>query len=215
MVLSSSDVSTKGSPAKVLWYLPIIPHFKQLFSNPNDAKCMIWHAAERQNDGKLHYPIDSPQWKTIDQLFLEFENETRNLRVGLATNGMNPRAYRNFPNIVLRDIKHVLYVRKAHASINYNMERKLFTLVIRDFLGRITHVVDYENPLMTITRLCLFFNAICNKVIDLQKLDELENDIVIILCQLEMYFQPSFFDIIIHLIIHLIWEIRLCGPIHL
>ena len=46
-----------------------------------------------------------------------------------------------------------------------------------------------------ITRLCLFFNAICCKVIDPKKLDDLENEAAIILCQLEMYFPPSFFDI--------------------
>ena len=30
--------SKKGSPAKVLWYLPIIPRFKRLFANVDDAK---------------------------------------------------------------------------------------------------------------------------------------------------------------------------------
>ncbi|CAJ2679429.1 unnamed protein product [Trifolium pratense] len=36
---SSDDVVTKkGSPAKVVWYLPIIPRFKRLFANANDAK---------------------------------------------------------------------------------------------------------------------------------------------------------------------------------
>ena len=67
----------------------------------------------------------------------------------------------------------------------------------------------------TITRLCFFFNAICSKVIDPQELLELENDVAIILCQLEMYFPPSFFDIMVHLIVHLVREIRLCGPVYL
>ena len=66
-----------------------------------------------------------------------------------------------------------------------------------------------------LTRLCLFFNAICSKVIDPQKLKELENEAVIILCQQEMYFPPSFFDIIVHLIVHLVREIKLCGYVYL
>ncbi|KAK2368893.1 hypothetical protein QL285_082056 [Trifolium repens] len=66
-----------------------------------------------------------------------------------------------------------------------------------------------------LTRLCLFFNAICSKVIDPKILDELENEGVVILCQLEMYFPPSFFDIMVHLIVHLVSEIRLCGPVYL
>nr|KYP50598.1 hypothetical protein KK1_027656 [Cajanus cajan] len=68
---------------------------------------------------------------------------------------------------------------------------------------------------IAITRLCLFFNTICNKVIDSLKLDELENEAITILCQLEMYFPPSFFDIMVHLIVHLVREIRLCGSIYL
>ena len=66
-----------------------------------------------------------------------------------------------------------------------------------------------------ITRLCFFFNAICSKVIDPSQLDILENEAAIIVCELEMYFPPSFFDIMIHLIVHLVREIRLCGPVYL
>ena len=57
----------------------------------------------------------------------------------------------------------------------------------------------------------LFFNAICSKVIDPLKLDKLEKEVVIILCQLEMYFPPSFFDIMVHLIVHLVKENKCCG----
>ncbi|RYA71482.1 hypothetical protein DD595_25345, partial [Enterobacter cloacae complex sp. 4DZ3-17B2] len=41
---------------------------------------------------------------------------------------------------------------------------------------------------LAITRLCFFFHAICSKVIDPVKFDELENEAAIILCQLEMHF---------------------------
>ena len=66
-----------------------------------------------------------------------------------------------------------------------------------------------------ITRMCFFFNIICSKVIDPVKLDELENEVAIILCQLEMYFSPSFFDIMVHLIVYLEREIKCCGPAYL
>ncbi|XP_058769046.1 uncharacterized protein LOC131642899 [Vicia villosa] len=72
-----------------------------------------------------------------------------------------------------------------------------------------------NNVRKTITRLCLFFNAICCKAMFPLKLDDLENEAAVILCQLEMYFPPLFFDIIVHLIVHLVREIRLCGPIFL
>ncbi|XP_028199391.1 uncharacterized protein LOC114383867 [Glycine soja] len=77
-------------PAKVCWYLPIIPRFKRLFANGEDAKNLIWHANTRKSDGLMRHPADSPQWKAIDRLYPEFGVEPRNLRLGLATDGMNP-----------------------------------------------------------------------------------------------------------------------------
>jgi len=58
-----------------------------------------------------------------------------------------------------------------------------------------------------LTHLCMFFNAICKKVIDPRVLNDLENEAIRLLCQLEMYFPPSFFDIMVHLIVHLVREI--------
>ena len=72
-----------------------------------------------------------------------------------------------------------------------------------------------KNVRNTITRLCSFFSSICCKVIDPSKLDELQNEIVVILCELEMFFPPSFFDIMVHLVVHLVREVRLCGPVYL
>ena len=72
-----------------------------------------------------------------------------------------------------------------------------------------------EKVRVVITRLCFFINAICRKVVDPKQLDDLENEAVIVLCELEMYFPPSFFDIMVHLIVHLVREIRLCGPVFL
>ncbi|XP_019172841.1 PREDICTED: uncharacterized protein LOC109168279 [Ipomoea nil] len=64
-----------------------------------------------------------------------------------------------------------------------------------------------------ITRLCFFFNVICSKVIDASKLDALQDEIVTMLCLLEKYFPPSFFDIMVHLTVHLVREVKLCGPV--
>ena len=53
----SSDKSTP--PVKVLWYLPIIPRFKRLFANADDAKNLIWHTDRRNCDGMLRHSVDS------------------------------------------------------------------------------------------------------------------------------------------------------------
>ena len=66
-----------------------------------------------------------------------------------------------------------------------------------------------------ITRLCLFFKSLCCKVIDPLKLPKLRDEIVEVLCELEKYFPPAFFDIMIHLTVHLVRELRYCGPVYL
>ena len=86
----------KGNiPWKVCWYLPIGPHVKCLFSNPDTAQLMRWHAEKRVQDGMLRHPVDSPQWRVIDRLRpLEvgdpFGKDPRNIRFALSTDGMNP-----------------------------------------------------------------------------------------------------------------------------
>ncbi|GJW35401.1 protein exportin 1A [Tanacetum coccineum] len=63
----------------------------------------------------------------------------------------------------------------------------------------------------TITKLCLFFNMIHSKVIDPKQLDEWQSDIILTLCELKMYFPPSFFDVMVHLVSHIVREIKACG----
>ena len=85
------------------------------------------------------------------------------------------------------------------------------TIVVSSYLCRIL----LKNVRHTINRLCSFFSSICFKVIDPVKLDELEDEIVVILCELEMFFPLSFFDIMAHLVVHLVREVRFCGPMYL
>ncbi|XP_076899668.1 uncharacterized protein LOC143553586 [Bidens hawaiensis] len=88
--VDDDEVKKKRSPAKMLWYLPIIPRLKRLFSNEKEAKLLCWHSDERVIDGKLRHVADSPQWRTIDNKYPEFGKETRNIRFGLSSDGFNP-----------------------------------------------------------------------------------------------------------------------------
>ncbi|XP_074274227.1 uncharacterized protein LOC141598345 [Silene latifolia] len=62
-------------------------------------------------------------------------------------------------------------------------------------------------------RLGNFFRKLYSKVLNQQELDFLESEIIQILCDLEKIFLPSFFDIMVHLPIHLVEEIRLGGHV--
>jgi hypothetical protein len=61
----------------------------------------------------------------------------------------------------------------------------------------------------------VFFNAVGQKVLSEDALESLEKRHYETLCFLEMYFPPAFFDISVHLTIHLIKEIKLLGPMFL
>ncbi|XP_021839292.2 uncharacterized protein [Spinacia oleracea] len=80
----------KKVPSKDMWYFPIVPRFRRLISIAEEAKKLTWHADERLKDGLLRHPADSPQWIKIDNDFEDFGSEDRNLRLALATDGMNP-----------------------------------------------------------------------------------------------------------------------------
>ena len=58
-----------------------------------------------------------------------------------------------------------------------------------------------------------FFKSICSKEIKLEELDKMQEELCVTLCLLEKFFPPSFFDIMVHLTVHLTREVKLCGPV--
>jgi hypothetical protein len=56
-----------------------------------------------------------------------------------------------------------------------------------------------ENVRVPIVKLCAFLNAISQKVINLESLQRLQNDVVQCLVSFELVFPPSFFNIMTHL----------------
>ncbi|XP_020250805.1 uncharacterized protein LOC109828187 [Asparagus officinalis] len=70
-----------------------------------------------------------------------------------------------------------------------------------------------ESVGLVINELCNFFRELCAKTIEDKELGKLQEAVPLILCKLERIFPPSFFDIIIHLTVHLATEARLAGPV--
>ncbi len=62
-------------------------------------------------------------------------------------------------------------------------------------------------------RLSHIFRCICAKVLDPIDMGTLKEYATITMCMLEMKMPPSFFDIMVHLIFHLVDELDMCGPI--
>nr|GEZ63399.1 hypothetical protein [Tanacetum cinerariifolium] len=364
-----SDVTKNGPPAKMLWYLSIIPRLKRLYANPKDAKLLRWHAEERKTDGKMRHVADSPQWKNIDCDFKKFGSEIRNIRFGLCSVGINPfkslsSRHSTWPvllcpkqpgndiDVYLRPLiddmiklwetcveiydaykkerfqlfamiyctindfpaygnlsgygtkgekacpvcengthsrwltncrktiymghqrvlhRHHPYRKKenicdgtsedrsmpklmdgyatlsqvADLNITFGKKLKLLLNVPSGYSANIKNLVSMKDLKLlgmkshdchvlltqmisiairglmppqvrqTITKSCLFFKMIHSKVLDHEKLEELQRDIILILCQLEMYFPPSFFDVMVHLVSHIVEEIKIAGPVFL
>ena len=83
--------------------------------------------------------------------------------------------------------------------------QKLLPLVIRKILP--------EDVVMPLIQLSRFFTALCSKELVEEDLDKLSSSIKETLCRLEMVFPPAFFDIMIHLPVHLAEEAKLGGPV--
>ena len=67
---------------------------------------------------------------------------------------------------------------------------------------------------MVLADLSFILRQLCSRVLDRQELDELQAKAVLMLCHMEMIFPPSFFTSQVHLIVHLVEEAKMGGPVH-
>jgi hypothetical protein len=119
---------------------------------------------------------------------------------------------------------------KVSSSDSTNVSRLISLLDLKvaldvkshDYHVLLTRMIDVgiQNILQVnvreaIMNFCFFFNAIGHKVLSDEALKSLEKRHYETLCFLEMYFPPTFFDISIHFITHLIKEIKLLGHVFL
>jgi len=63
-------------------------------------------------------------------------------------------------------------------------------------------------------RISRVFQKICSKVVDSQSKAQMMDDVVESICTLEKEMLPSVFVVMMHLQIHLVEELFLCGPVH-
>ncbi|XP_043694159.1 uncharacterized protein LOC122644850 [Telopea speciosissima] len=80
----------KKIPVKILRHFPLIPRFQRLYISSKLSSDMRWHHEERVDDQKLRHPADAKAWKDFDRLYLDFSEDPRNIRLGLASDGFNP-----------------------------------------------------------------------------------------------------------------------------
>ncbi|KAL0292207.1 UNVERIFIED_CONTAM: hypothetical protein Sradi_6997700, partial [Sesamum radiatum] len=84
------DLHQKKSPYAVLRYLPLTPRLQRLYSSRTTAEYMMWHATHQTKEGSMCHPSDAEAWKHFDRMYTDFVEESRNVRLGLSTDGFAP-----------------------------------------------------------------------------------------------------------------------------
>jgi len=64
-----------------------------------------------------------------------------------------------------------------------------------------------------VCKLSDFFKGLYAKELNVDKLDELQSNVILTLCSMDKMFPPSFFTIMVHLIVHLMEEAKLGGHV--
>ena len=95
----------KEVPYKRMHYLPITPRLQRLYASSVTASNMRWHSVRTEEEGTLTHPADGEAWKHFDKTYPNFAAESRNVRLGLCTDGFSPFSqfgskYSSWPIIV-------------------------------------------------------------------------------------------------------------------
>jgi hypothetical protein len=83
------------------------------------------------------------------------------------------------------------------------------------FLAIAIRVVNQPCVKMLITQMCHFFSGISKKVIDTDDLEQLCKQMRETMCQIEMCFPLSLFDMMEHYMIHIVDQIFVLGLVYL
>ena len=89
-----------------------------------------------------------------------------------------------------------------------------FHVLLHDLMPLCMRNIGCDHMTAVVVRISRLFKKICSKTVDATERENLFLECAETLCVLEKELPPSFFDIMIHLCIHIVEELFLCGPIH-
>jgi hypothetical protein len=191
----------------------------------------IMHVQQNVFEKIVNTILDVDQ-RSKDNLNARLDLQDMNIRTALhadmtAAKPIIPRAvYQMLPqgkNIFCTVIKYATFP-DGYASNLYhkvNLEDKRLTglkshdchIIMQDLMPLALCRSLPRSVAMPLIRFCKYFKVLYGKVIDADEMEHWEAEIAEILCQLEMIFPPSFFDMMVHVTIHLASEVRIAGPV--
>jgi hypothetical protein len=104
-------------------------------------------------------------------------------------------------------LKHVAKKKLSTLKAHY------WHIFMQQLLPLCLHGLMDQRTRIAIMRLSHIFRRICAKVLDPVDMGTLREDATITMCMVEMIMPPSFFDTMVHLILHLVDELDMCGPV--
>ncbi|XP_056685764.1 uncharacterized protein [Spinacia oleracea] len=157
-------------------------------------------------------------WRIKSHLWLS-TNPNGSECMPLASYSMSTEEKERFLNVLQKIKVPDGYGSNLSSCVNMK-QRKLINLkshdnhvLMQDILPVALRASKATKVIDLLARLSSFLKKLCSTTIDLDDLDGLQDKIILSLCDLEREFLPSFFTIMVHLLIHLVEEVKLGGPV--
>ena len=147
----------------------------------------------QKNGDKFHRPQARYSFtKSSRQLFCQFIKDVK-LTYGFGSNISKKVNDTNTNIIGLKSHDHHILMQR------------LIPIGVRGLLDKDTYT--------PIVDLCTFFKQLCSRTLKVEDMRKAKVDIIAILCKLELIYPPAFFDIMVHLVLHLPDEAISGGPV--
>lgn len=175
--------------------------------------------------------------------FLSGEKDTGSVRLDLEEKGIRPhlwlQPHPNKANVLLKyqapyvctDVEWKIFLARLSSLRVPSNYAGAFKKHVKDRkLGNCMKTHDYHVLMQQVLPLCIrglmqkpirsvilrlsnVFRRICVKVWNPADFIKLREDVAYLLCDMEIYFPPAFFDVMTHLIIHAVEELDQFGPV--
>lgn len=111
---------------------------------------MHWHATS-VDDGVMRHPADSPAWKHLNSTFPDFASDTRNVRLGLSTDGFQPfgqtgKQYASWPIILTPyNLPPWLCMKEQHMFLTVVIPgpqnpKEMIDIFLQPLIAELTHL---------------------------------------------------------------------------
>ncbi|XP_056685679.1 uncharacterized protein [Spinacia oleracea] len=186
-------------------------------NNNNDVQDENAYGNDKSRDSRDDR-VALKHWRIKPHLWLE-TNHNGSEYMPPASYSMSTEEKERFLNVLQKLKVPDGYGSNLSSCVNMK-QRKLINLkshdnhvLMQDILPVALRASNATKVIDLLARLSSFFKKLCSTRIDLDDLDGLQDGIILTLCELEKEFLPSFFTIMVHLLIHLVEEVKLGGPV--